>query len=142
MLTELDNVALVLSQLNDRFGPASARQPDANDDACFTFIKTQLDHCIAHHPACGSVATKPFLPDRIIWLKAPTSDGLQLVEPKGIRGDYVTLSYCWGPMSPDIYLTNVSTLASRKQEMKYYDLPPLFQDVVSIARRLGIDYLW
>ena len=97
---------------------------------------------MAHHPTCGNGDIKPVLPDRVIWLNAPTSDGLQLVEPKNMRANYVTLSYCWGPMSPYIYLTNVSTLAARKQEMKYTDLPPLFQDVVDIARKLCIDYLW
>lgn len=133
---------MVLNQLDDRFGPASRRQPDSNDDACFDLIKTQLDHCMAHHPTCGSGTTRPVLPDRVIWLHAPTRDGLQLVEPKDVRADYVTLSYCWGPMSPDVYLTNVSTLASRKREMRYDYFPPLFQDVVSIARKLGIGYLW
>ncbi|KIX00097.1 uncharacterized protein Z518_10234 [Rhinocladiella mackenziei CBS 650.93] len=137
-----ESVALVLDQLNDRFGPAFGRRPDANDDVCRSFIKRQVDHCIAHHPACSSGVTKPLLPDRVIWLKAPTQDGLQLVEQKDARADYVTLSYCWGPMSPNIYLTNVSTLASRKHEMRFNDLPPLFQDVVNIARRHGIDFLW
>jgi hypothetical protein len=33
-------------------------------------------------------------------------------------------------------------LENRKFEMLYDDLPPLFQDVVVIARKLGIDYIW
>lgn len=67
-----DNVALVLDRLNYCFGPASRRQHDSNDDASFSFIKTQLDDYIAHHSACGSKIAKPLLPHRVIWLEAST----------------------------------------------------------------------
>lgn len=135
-------MAIVLTQLNDRFGTGSARYADAGDDNSLSFIKGQLDYCKSNHPPCSSELSRPVLPDRVIWLRAPTQDGLQLVEPKDAIAEYVCLSYCWGPMSPSIYLTNPDTLAARKQGMRYSDLPPLFQDVVTVARKLNIDYLW
>jgi len=82
------------------------------------------------------------LPDRVIWIEANNATHIQLVEPKDIRAKYIALSYCWGPTSPDTYLTNASTLDARKAGIEYHDLPPLFQDVVSCSRSLGIEYLW
>jgi len=57
-------------------------------------------------------------------------------------GPYIALSYCWGPVSSTTFLTDEETLAVRKAGTDYDDLPPLFQDVVTICRALGFEYLW
>jgi hypothetical protein len=59
-----------------------------------------------------------------------------------MRGHYIALSYCWGPMSSNTYLTDSSTFQARKAGIQYNDLPPLFQNVVECASVLGIEYIW
>jgi len=57
-----------------------------------------------------------------------------------MSGRYATLSHCWGGYLP--LITTLSTLAERKKEVKYGDLPKTFQDAVIISRQLRIQYLW
>lgn len=84
----------------------------------------------------------PLLPDRVIWAQEK-SRSLQLIEStSNMRGHYIALSYCWGPVASDTYLTNSSTFQARKAGIQYNDLPPLFQDVVDIAFMFGIEYIW
>lgn len=135
-------VQLILNQLGDRIGTATSRSMEAGDEACLSFIKGEFHNCRARHTACKADGAKPLLPDRVIWLKAPTQDGIQLIEPENVRADYITLSYCWGAHGDDIFRTDMSTLEFRKHGMLFADLPPLFQDVAFICRDLGVDYLW
>lgn len=54
---------------------------------------------------------------------------------------YVTLSHCWGSTGP----TLTATKANQQQLSSAIDfdgLPPLFQDAVTISRKLGVRYLW
>ncbi|KAH6625657.1 heterokaryon incompatibility protein-domain-containing protein, partial [Boeremia exigua] len=55
---------------------------------------------------------------------------------------YIALSYCWGPKQQDTFLTDAKTFADRKAGFRASDLPPLFTDVLTCARALGIDYIW
>jgi len=108
------------------------------------FIKTHVERCVSEHN-CGGEDGKllPLLPDRVIWVQANTPSRIQLVETKGtFRAKYIALSYCWGPVSANTYLTDIESLPSRKAGISYDDLPPLLQDVVTCARALGIEYLW
>jgi hypothetical protein len=70
--------------------------------------------------------------------------GIRLVETQATkqRAPYLALSYCWGPVSPSTFLTDASSLEARKAGIAFSDLPPLFQDVVDIARLLRIEYVW
>lgn len=91
---------------------------------------------------CGRDRHLPLLPDRVIWIAANNASRIQLLEPKHIRAKYLALSYCWGPVGSDTYLTDVSTFNARKAGIRFNDLPPLFQDVVHCACALGIEYIW
>ena len=93
---------------------------------------------------CSPDGRLPSQPDRVIWVKSNQAPScIQLIEPQGkIRAPYIALSYCWGPVSSSTYLTDVSTLAARKAGIADAELPPLFQDVIKIARILGIDCIW
>ncbi|KAL4889434.1 heterokaryon incompatibility protein-domain-containing protein [Aspergillus ambiguus] len=100
------------------------------DPECFEFIRK-------------NDGLQPLLPDRIIWVQAKVSSRIALLEPdRGTRASYITLSYCWGQVTAATYLTQAETLSERKAGIEFEDLPPLFQDVVTIARALGIDYIW
>ncbi|KAK4122253.1 hypothetical protein N657DRAFT_657114 [Parathielavia appendiculata] len=99
------------------------------------------------HPKCSRPGHLPKLPDRVIWVKAPSSEtpsGIRLAETqmhRTKRAPYLTLSYCWGPVSPLTFLTDASTLEARKAGIAYADLPPLFQNAVDLAILLGIEYV-
>ncbi|KAI8724347.1 HET domain-containing protein [Fusarium sp. LHS14.1] len=127
--------------LVEHMGAASPVSEHSGDPRCFEFITKQVTNCMRNHK-CGGDGPLPLLPDRIIWIEANNSTRIQLVEPTDIRAKYIALSYCWGPTGPDTYLTNASTLEAKKAGIRFQDLPPLFQDVVSCSRSLGIEYVW
>ncbi len=122
-------------------GTANPVPTHAGEQACFDFIQEKVAHCMKEHK-CGRDGHLPLLPDRVIWVQADTPSRIQLVEPKDIRAKYLCLSYCWGPVNASTYLTDTTTLSWRKSSIQFAHLPPLFQDVVSIARVLGIEYVW
>ncbi|KAK4195283.1 heterokaryon incompatibility protein-domain-containing protein [Triangularia verruculosa] len=130
-----------LSSLVRHVGFGENIPPHAGDEASLKFIQQHVEQCITDHK-CGGNETLPLLPDRVIWIQASNPSHIQLVEPKGIRAKYIALSYCWGPVSPETYLTDVNNLESRKLGIDYDDLPPLLRDVVTCARALNIEYLW
>ncbi|RTE81036.1 hypothetical protein BHE90_004492 [Fusarium euwallaceae] len=132
---------LVVAPLVEHMGAASPIQEHSGDQGCFEFINKQVANCMKNHK-CGGDGPLPLLPERIIWIEANNSTHIQLVEPTDIRAKYIALSYCWGPTGPDTYLTNASTLEAKKAGIQFQDLPPLFQDVVSCSRSLGIEYVW
>ena len=53
---------------------------------------------------------------------------------------YICLSYCWGTEQPLKLLKDVIT--GFYSEIPWNDLPVTFQDVIAVARKLGISYLW
>jgi hypothetical protein len=57
---------------------------------------------------------------------------------------YMTLSYHWGRdvKQSELPLLHRSSLAAYKEEIPMTDLPQLFRDVVGIARKFNIRYLW
>ncbi|KAM0428492.1 hypothetical protein ACHAPT_006852 [Fusarium lateritium] len=132
---------IVLAPLVEHMGAAGEIAGHSGDPKCFEFITSQVTNCMRNH-RCGGDGPLPVLPDRIIWIEANNDTRIQLVEPRDIRAKYIALSYCWGPTSPDTYLTDASTLDARKAGIRFQDLPPLFQDVVSCSRSLGIEYIW
>jgi hypothetical protein len=125
----------------DRFGFATPRQDHPFSEICCKFIEDRMHECRSKH-LCGSQSLKPLLPDRVIWTRAPNASRIRLLQPKGIRADYIALSYCWGAVSRDTYLTRPSTVESRRSGIYYNDLPLLFRDVVNIAHSLNIEYIW
>ncbi|VBB81674.1 Putative protein of unknown function [Podospora comata] len=131
-----------LSSLVRHVGFGEEIPQNAGDDNSLKFINQHVDQCITSHNCGGNNKVLPILPDRVIWVRANTPGRIQLVEPSGLRANYIALSYCWGPVSPDTYLTDAKNLESRKVGINYDELPPLLRDVVTCARALGIEYLW
>ncbi|KAH7117457.1 heterokaryon incompatibility protein-domain-containing protein [Dactylonectria macrodidyma] len=117
-------------QFVEHIGFAEEIPPHAADQECFQFIKENVEK------------RHPLLPDRVIWIEANNPSRIRLLEPNKVRAPYIALSYCWGPTSPETFLTNASTLNARKAGIRYEDLPPLFRDVVDCARLLKIQYIW
>lgn len=53
---------------------------------------------------------------------------------------YATLSHCWGVKE---FLKTLSTnILSFKQCIPFEDLPQTFKDAISVARQLGLRYIW
>lgn len=100
-----------------------------------------MTNCVKQHK-CAKDATLPLLPDRVIWIEANNTSGIRLLEPKNIYAKYIALSYCWGAVSANTYLLKPQNLNAIKVGIELSDLPPLFQDIISIARSIGIEYIW
>ncbi|KAN0101481.1 HET domain containing protein [Hyaloscypha variabilis] len=132
---------IAFSHIVENLGFAEEISQHSGDQRCFDFIKQNIATCVTHHK-CGMGGALPLLPDRVLWIESGSIARIQLIEPKNIRASYIALSYCWGPLSPNTYLTNTHTLNARKAGIEFYDLPRLFQDVVQTACTLGIEYVW
>ncbi|SPO07344.1 uncharacterized protein DNG_10038 [Cephalotrichum gorgonifer] len=142
--TPLDQLTvgdLVTGEQIKHIGTASCVSRHAASLGCFQFLKNCVETCMLSHK-CSFGGHPPKLPDRVIWVTAP--GGIRLIETTGQkkRAPYLTLSYCWGPVSSSTFLTDASNLQTRMAGIIYTDLPPLLQDVVDIARLLGIEYVW
>ncbi|KAF4499672.1 hypothetical protein FAGAP_4123 [Fusarium agapanthi] len=55
-------------------------------------------------------------------------------------GKYISLSYCWGK-EPQ-FTTTKATIEERKRQITISDLSQTHQDVIKLARELGVRYLW
>ena len=95
--------------------------------------------CSDTHSGCrGENSSMPF---RVLDVDDDLSlDKIRLCESKGLYGNYITLSHCWGNESP--FTTQLSSIESRKQGIQFDELPKTFQDAICITRELGVKYLW
>jgi Heterokaryon incompatibility protein (HET) len=57
------------------------------------------------------------------------------------RQRYATLSYCWGKKYQQP-ITTTSNLEARQRVLHPTTLPPVFQDAITIVKKLGYRYLW
>lgn len=72
------------------------------------------------------------------------SETIKVLETKGLRGKYVTLSHCWGKLAKLASMPKL-TAYTRDQYLEgipYETLPRTFRDAVMITRHLNIRYLW
>jgi hypothetical protein len=58
----------------------------------------------------------------------------------GVTGEYAALSHCWGgSLKKGFTTSNIDTFSRRIQ---LSSLPPTFRGAVSMARSLGLQFLW
>jgi hypothetical protein len=88
------------------------------------------------HPICPSNYSTP-LPKRLIDVSAGQNP--KLYESAGESGKYVALSHRWGT---SLIKTTLTTYTRRRLEIKWGELPRIFQDAITITRRLGLNYVW
>jgi hypothetical protein len=103
-----------------------------------------LSTCTQSHNLCkvkgvGWANKAPHLPTRVLDLLA-TRGNIRLYESLQEEEPYLCLSHCWGSVTQ--FTTTLVTLQDRKREILWTDLPPLFQDAVTIVQKLGYRYLW
>lgn len=86
------------------------------------------------------------LPRRVIDVFTSTDSSIVNLKEidtslKGSKGHYICLSHRWSQLSRP-FTTTVDSLEDRIQGIRLQDLSVTFQDVITIARRLKIQYVW
>ena len=119
--------------------------------AAHHLLNEWLTVCVLTHESCrrtvsGDVINEdaePELPKRVIDVFSQAgADYVCLVEARGTRGRYATLSHCWGPEHLRPLTTTTITLPNRLSGIKIKSLPKTFQDAVAVTRAIGLRYLW
>jgi Heterokaryon incompatibility protein (HET) len=80
------------------------------------------------------------LPTRLVHIPRNPDKQLRLRVSKGLTGQYVALSYCWG--RGEVFKTTSAEYGARLDGFEAGMLPQTIQDAVSIARRFGFEYIW
>lgn len=134
-----------------------SRQPffDIHSDAFFSQMKTWVNTCLNKHGLCrsdgGSVwetltgsyrkrdRLAKILPTRVIDVENNARHP-SLFTTNGASGQWVALSHCWGDHQP-LKLESTSLLPFTNS-IPFDTMPAMFQDAITITKRLGFRYLW
>ena len=104
-----------------------------------------INDCIKNHGRCRE-NNPAICPTRLLDLVRFWSSGdIVLVEPEEEPDKhipYTALSHCWGDSTSGPLTTTLTNLASRKERIRFDQLPLTFQDAVTTTRKLKIPYLW
>jgi hypothetical protein len=113
------------------------------DEDNIKVIKTWLNECESSHSFCGQRdKTNAELPTRLIEIV--DAETIKLIETDGKFGQYVALSYCWGPTVGKNTMTMRANFRTRlhPEGLRRAQLPPAIRDAIVITERLGIRYIW
>jgi len=81
------------------------------------------------------------LPTRVINVGSQEDRAIKIhLTQEGERGQYLTLSYCWGKLPQ--YITTKETIKDESRTIQLDNLAQTIKDAVSITRQLGFQYLW
>ncbi|KAK1566291.1 heterokaryon incompatibility protein [Colletotrichum navitas] len=123
-------------------GPAKEVESHSSAPSCLALASSWLQDCLANHPACKQ-ASNQNLPTRVIDVGTAGLREPFLVETHGTSGAYVALSYCWGdPSVHPVLKTTHKNFVAHKTSIPHAGMPATLRDAVTIARYLGIRYLW
>lgn len=124
---------------------------DPASDANFSMLAQWIEECMTTHERCCSGSPlltsmhsfqRP-LPTRLIDVSSSQfSQYVSLSETAGQRGSYVALSHCWGSSGDASWKTTLATLKDKKRAIDLVSLPKMYQDAITITRKLGQRYLW
>lgn len=113
----------------------------------FLAAQKLVQQCSTTHRHCLPSSSPPFLPTRLLEIQSSATPTIKLVttsllSPERKNAHYLALSYCWGnPPNNPLRLT-VSTSQSLHDGIPTLSLPQLFQDLISLAERLGVKFFW
>jgi hypothetical protein len=99
-----------------------------------------LKKCNDEHKVCPP-SEEHELPTRVLNVGRATGQPY-LMASNGRQGKWAALSHCWGGLLELKTTTKNIKHYYEKNGLYFEELPPTFQDAVSVARGLGIDYLW
>ncbi|KAF4457390.1 HET-domain-containing protein [Fusarium austroafricanum] len=122
---------------NNSFPSLGNEVPLRSDSpSSFKFIEACYERCQQEHGQCRQYTT--CLPKRVVDISGPD---YKLVEPNpGMQSTYAALSYCWGSLGEQI--TTSKTIDKLKSCIPRDIFPVVFEEAATVARRLGITYLW
>ncbi|CAJ2501742.1 Uu.00g045950.m01.CDS01 [Anthostomella pinea] len=128
------------------------RKPSAScNEHTFAMAKEWLKHCSAKHLLCHHTLSgtkvqdgpgETQLPLRVIRVVGP--DPPRLVESRQHMGQFIALSYTWGPSLDD---EDSTVLTARnfdefKRRIPLDRMPQTMLDAMEATRQLGVEYLW
>lgn len=118
--------------------------PTAGDEPMWLFLRKCLKECMDTHDECKAKQDPNWYPEKLLYL--PLSEGdetpLRVIETKDHHPSsrYITLSHCWGELRP--LCATSENLDQRRSGIRWEELPKTYQDCVTVARELGIQYIW
>jgi hypothetical protein len=81
------------------------------------------------------------LPSRLLDIKRRDDASILLIETRNWDvSHYATLSHCWGKTK--FIQTTRNTLLQRRQHISWGSLPKTFQDAITIARAIDVQFIW
>jgi hypothetical protein len=112
-----------------------------------TQISRWISECNHSHSSCNRAAKSTWVPTRLLDLQFGDLSAVRLVitEEEGTKGPYVTLSHCWGPKTKENeFLTTQGETEKTytTQGIKVSELSMNFQQAISVARTIGVRYIW
>ncbi|KAL7943842.1 heterokaryon incompatibility domain-containing protein [Trichoderma barbatum] len=116
-------------------------------DEAFSLLERWVDACKRNHPSCwetlsGRVIDEtqiPELPSRVLHV---TGNNVRLLPSAGRRGRYAALSHCWGSSGRQPLKTTQANLHDHLQDIPWASIPKTFQDAITVARNIGLAYVW
>ena len=136
---ELD---LFVDDTDTSAGIVTARPLQSKLDSAGSYsqITQWLDQC-KHHVDCGEMQMYANLPSRVIEVAPAGSLGVpRLRDTTGMKGLYLTLSYCWGGDQSYVLTTKNLDVLMTRLELKM--LPRTIFDAIEVTKALGFEYLW
>lgn len=113
--------------------------PDLASDLNHSIARGWLEECRSTHEGCMP-SKPPTLPTRVVDVGTSDLDTARIIHSNGLAAEYIALSHCWGGY---IATTLTSKTSSQYQNaLPQAELPANFRDSITIARQLGIRYLW
>ena len=67
---------------------------------------------------------------------------VRLLHTNGMKGRYIVLSHCWGPVNKQPLKTTQENLREHHEKIPFLELPKTFQDTVLLSKGIGIEYVW
>jgi hypothetical protein len=113
--------------------------PERRGTEYLPILSDWLAHCAGTHE-CGPV--KGPLPTRVLDLGGYSSEDIRLYVSNREIARYIAFSHCWGAEGLNQIRTTKENFLRRTQCIDAEDLPKSYREVISIARDLGIQYLW
>ena len=120
--------------------PQQHRELDAGSPTSMMFVEESVRQCYTKHTICTQ-RPSDFVPTRLLSL-GQSNEELRICE--SLNGDqgiaWAALSHCWGGKQPFRLLKENMHAVQRR--IQYTDLPPTFQDAITVARTICLHYLW
>jgi hypothetical protein len=143
-MCSLDEALINVGEIEDDAEIDRTVQQDPTSSEVFDQLKFWLSVCASRHEKCnkylGSITS---LPSRVLKIGALESDIVYLEQHDNsshLSEPYAALSHCWGTGQP--FITTSETIEERQQGIHVNQLPQTYQDAITVARAIGLQYIW